>query len=177
MTPAVEAAAPVVAPPVADTFVPLALTDITVPEGLTLDETASASFLEIMNNRDMTPQARAQSLIELQANLSRASSEAGSRQWEEQQQTWQAEVSADPEIGGANLPATLANIGRVMDKFGNDEVRAAFDQTGAGNNPAVVKFLNALGKQFAEAPLQPPGGPTNTQTLSHAERMFGQRTN
>lgn len=183
--PVVPATSPTVQPtepslinqPVADTFVPLTAESFKAPEGFTLDPESMTGFLGIMNNRDLTPAQQAEALIELQANITTKSSEAGSQAWNEQQQAWQQEVENDPDLGGAKLQTTLANVGRVMDKFATPEIRAAFDTTGAGNNPQIVRFLNILGQQFAEAGPTPPGAPTNTGQRSLSERIFGNSSN
>lgn len=159
--------------PEAPAFTPLEVSALTLPEGLTFADEDMNNFLAIINNQGITHAERAQALIDLQANLTTKSSEAGSQAWNDQQQAWQNEVQNDPELGGANLETTLANVGRVMDKFGTPEIRSAFDQTGAGNHPQIVRFLNELGKQFMEATPAAPGSPTNSQSASTADRIFG----
>jgi len=62
-----------------------------------------------------------------------------------QVQTWRQEVQNDPELGGQNFANTKLNIGRVMQKFGNDEVRGLLNRTGLGYNPSFVRFMNAIG--------------------------------
>lgn len=146
----------------------------TIPDGFELAAEDMTSFLSIMNNRELTPQQQAQSLIELQANLTTKSSEAGSQAWKDEQQKWQDEVAADPVIGGANLQKTLEGIGSLMDRYGNDETRAAFDQTGAGNNPHIVRFLSTLVGQLKEPTPVPPGNPAGgAATRSLADRIYG----
>lgn len=162
-TPTIEAAAPVTL--TADAF--------TLPQGFTLDQPIMDKFLGLMNDAAMSPQQRAQGLLELQASLATQSDESRSQAWNDQRQTWQSEVAADPEIGGTNLTATITNISQLMDKFGNDEVRAAFDETGAGDHPAIVKFLNVLGKQFSEASPAAPGTPAAASNLAIEDRIFG----
>lgn len=159
----------------ASAAVPAALTAdaFTLPEGFTLSETPMNSFLEIMNNSALSPAERGQALINLQAGLATQSEEARSQAWNDLQQTWQSEVQADKEIGGANLPATLTSIGHLMDRFANDEVRQALDQTGAGNHPAIVKFLFNLSKQLTEGTPATPGAPAAAGSLSLSERIYG----
>lgn len=145
-----------------------------MPEGFTLDEGAIGTLLETMNNRDLTPVQQAQALIELQASLTTKSSEAGSQAWKDEQANWQAEVSADPVLGGANLETTIAGIGNLLERFGNDEVRAAFDQTGAGNNPHIIRFLSTLVGQLKEPAPIDPGNPGNGGApRSLANRIYG----
>lgn len=150
------------------------MTALQAPEGFTLDEEASTSFLGIMNNRDLTPQQQAQALLELQASLTAKSSEMGSQAWKDEQANWQAAVAADPVIGGANLEATIAGIGNLLTRFGNDDVREAFDKTGAGNNPHIVRFLSTLVGQLKEPAPIDPGKPGNGGApRSQADRIFG----
>ena len=174
-TPAVETSLVNQAPaPVVEPYTPFDATALQVPEGFTLDEGSMNTFLGVMNNRELTPVQQAQSLLELQANLTTKSSEAGSQAWKDEQAAWQAEISADPVLGGANLTQTLTGIGNLMDRFANDDVRAAFDRTGAGNNPHIVRFLSTLVSQLKEpAPLD-PGKPGNGGApRSLADRIYG----
>jgi len=145
-----------------------------MPEGFTVDDAAMTTFLGIVNDQNLDVAGRAQALINLQANLNTQASEAGSRQWNEQQAAWQAEVAADPELGGQNLEKTITNIGQLMSRFGNDDLRRAFDTTGAGNNPHIVKFLNQMHSQLREpAPVNPGGPAGGSAPLSLAERIYG----
>lgn len=154
---------------------PLDASSFTLAEGETLHE----SFLSILNNAELTPQQRGQSLLDLHAQLTREASEAGSRNREAEQQEWQRQVETDPVIGGANLTQTLTQVGRVMDMFApattpeGIAIRQAFDVTGAGNHPEIVRFLSALGSQFREATPPPNGQPTTSGSTSTAQLMYG----
>lgn len=119
----------------------------------------------------MAPQDRALALINLQAQLNQQASETGSARWNEQQQSWQTEIQNDPELGGDKLPTTVANIARVMDRFATPEVRDILNQTGLGNNPHLVRFMNAVGKQFAEGGVVPGGRPSSSAT-SLEKRLY-----
>lgn len=153
---------------------PVALTAdaITLPEGLTLDNDSMTSFLSVMNDAALTPQARAQALIDLQAGLITKSSEMGSQAWKDEQAAWQAEIQADPVLGGANFAKTFGNIGNLMDRFADTDVRAAFDKTGAGNNPHIVRFLNTLHAQLREPAPIPPGTPPAGGAKSLEDRLY-----
>lgn len=178
--PANNSAAPAADPPQQQTQeaaqpaapAPLTAEALTLPEGFELDEKAATSFLDIMNNAELSPIDRANALINLQADLGRAASEAGSKAWEEQQEAWQQEVADDQEIGGQNLEKTISNIGGLLDRFGNDEVRKAFDQTGAGNNPHVVRFLNAVATVLGEGKPAPGNLPANGAPKTAAEVLY-----
>lgn len=142
---------------------------ITLPEGMTVDEAARDSFLEIMNDATLDPKGRAQKLIDLQANLMKSVSERGNAQWEELQNKWVEETQADPVVGGEKLDGALANIAKLIDKYSvnekgeadptiANEVRDMFDLTGAGNHRGMVRFLSAIAKELATEGGPVPGG-------------------
>lgn len=129
----------------------LTLEALKLPEGATLDKTLTDKFLGVMNDGAMTPAARAQALIDLQAEASVAASERASQLWEEQRQTWRDEIKADKEIGGAKLDENLGQISKLIDAYGSPELRQAFDVTGAGDNPHIVKFLAKVAALHSES--------------------------
>lgn len=131
-------------------FVPLTSEDLSFPEGVEVKEEVRGEFLDILNNREITPAEQAQKLVDLQMRLSQEASEAGSTAWTEMQTQWQDEVRNDPEVGGAQLDGVLLNVGKVVEQYGTPELREVFDLTGAGNNIHVVKFLNAIAKDMTE---------------------------
>lgn len=138
---------------------PLTKEALTIPEGFQADEASVGKFLEIANELGLSKEG-ASKLVGLQAELAKQASEAGSKLWEETQTQWQDQVRADPEIGGTKLQENLGVIAKLLDSHGNAEVRQAFDITGAGNNPAVIKFLIKVGKELGEGkPVL--GGPGN----------------
>lgn len=155
---------------------PLTADDITIPEGFEVPEETMTSFLGIMNNAELTPAARAAALIELQAQTMTASQEAAATAnktlWDETQTTWRTEAQALPEIGGAKLPETLATIKKGLETVGADKATFdAFNLTGAGNHPAIIKVLHALTKPLAEGG-NVSGSPAKSE-LSQADRLFG----
>lgn len=138
-----------------------------LPDGVEIDQPSMEKFLGIMNDKDMTPAARGQALLDLQTQMAQAASEAGSQAWTEMQTQWQNDVRNDPEIGGAKLDANLASIGKLIDQYGSDELRAVMDLTGAGNNVHVVKFLANVARQLTEGgPVQSAQPPATQQSLA-----------
>lgn len=88
----------------------------------------------------------------------------------EQIQTWKKEIANDPQLGGVNLQQTKQNIANVMNKFGNDDLKA-FLNSGAGYNPTVIRFLNDVGAQLGNDSAFINGkGAGNTQSESSYER-------
>ena len=78
--------------------------------------------------------------------------EAGQRlQWQEQVNKWRKEATEDPQIGGANLPTTVARAQLALDRFDEGKrIGQLLEQTGYGNNPDVLRFFNRLADSLME---------------------------
>lgn len=151
-------------------FVPLTADALKFEDGVQVNEGARNEFLDILNNRDISPAEQAQKLVDLQTRLAREASETGSQAWADLQTQWQDEVRNDPDIGGAKLETNLAAIGKLVDQFGTPELRAVMDLTGAGNNVHVVKFCANIAKALTEGGLV--SGQTPQTQSSAAERLY-----
>lgn len=88
---------------------------------------------------------------------------------------WRKAVANDPELGGQNLAQTKQNIANVMNKFGNDELKAYLN-SGAGYNPVIIKLLNAVGSQLGNDSqfINGKGGNGGTEESSYerAKRLY-----
>lgn len=168
-----EAAAPAKASDTpAAPFVPLTVADFKLPDGLVADTPLQTEFLDILNDRTLAPKDLAQKLIDLQAKGLAQASEKNSSAWNDLQTNWKNEVNTDKDIGGDKLPAVLTRIDLGLKKFGSDETRKAFDMTGAGNNPAIIKFVNNILSALGEGTLVPgakPGGIGTTEAQMAAK--------
>ena len=154
---------------------PLTAADITLPEGVTVDEASMASALEVMNAADLSPKERLEKLISLQHEVmtraAKESEDASLKLWNDTQDQWRKEAQALPELGGAALPKTLATIKKGLEAVGADKsVFEALDVTGAGNHPAIIRVLHALTAKLAEG--GPQSGTPTRSSLSQAERLY-----
>jgi len=144
-----------------------------IPETFKLDETLSTEFLKVATDANL-PKEQAQALLKLHVTQMTAAQEAAASAWNATQDAWQNAVKADPEIGGAKLPTVLANCAKAIEEFGSPEVKAALDQTGAGNHPAIIKMLNKMAEALVVEgrPVVPPNNsraaPNRPQTLGGA---------
>ena len=64
---------------------------------------------------------------------------------------WRKQVMEDPQIGGTNLPATVARAQLALDRFDDGKrIGQLLEQTGYGNNPDVLRFFNRLADALME---------------------------
>lgn len=175
--PPVDPAAPP-APPPADPAAPpadpapLSSADIKLPEGFTADEAQMTSFLEVINNKDLSPADRANKLTELYANGVKQMQETLAADWIARNKKWADEIRNDPEIGGANMEQSNAHFANVLREFGDEQLVNDLIETGAGNRLSVARFFTKIGKLMAEGkPLV--GDPTSeTQQQTIAQKLY-----
>jgi len=152
---------------------PAEFTPLTAEE-LGLDETG-APFLELANEAKL-PKELAVKFLEKHNSVVQEVSEAALKTWRDTNAKWVEQVNADPEIGGTKLQAeVLPAVSRAIDKLGGDELRAALDLTGAGNNPAIIRALYRA-SQFLVEPTKPAMGAPPAQKVvpSAAEALYPQ---
>lgn len=155
----------------AEEFIPLTAEKVKLPEGLQVEAPVMEKFLGILNDREGTAETRAQSLIDLQAEVAKSWSEKATADWDAYNTKLVEEVKADPEVGGAKLDTTLRSIATLIDTHGSPELRTVFDDSGAGNSLPVVKFMNKIAGLLAEGTAV-SGNPVGTSEATQASKMF-----
>ncbi|WP_374312445.1 hypothetical protein [Dongia sp.] len=128
---------------------PEAYADFKAPEGVELDKDILSEFVPFAKELNLT-QENAQKLVDFGAKIITKQFEA----IEAQHVKWAEDARADPEIGGDKLPANLALGKRVIDFAGGAELRKELNDSGFGNNPALIKAFAKLGKLISDDMLE-----------------------
>lgn len=143
--------------------------DLKLPEGFIPDETVLTSFKDFAKANSLTPEA-AQSAVDMATGLLTTQAEgfaqAQATAWKTVNEGWVAELKADPEWQGDKFNANIRTVGKALDEYGGPELRAAFDLTGAGNHPAIVKAFFKMANALSEG----------TQVTANAPAPKGPRT-
>lgn len=87
----------------------------------------------------------------------------------ETKSTWRKEVMSDEQIGGNGHETAMGVVARMRDRFVSQHPRdsagweadqkaliEALDLTGAGDHPAILRFIHNVGVAFDEPPPPPP---------------------
>src|SRR6516162_7938812 len=137
--------------------------DFKTPEGFVLDQEAAGEFGTLAKKGNLS-QSYAQELVDFYIKLQQQMNNAPAEFYEAKQNEWKSQINSDPEIGGSKWNGTRASIGRLFDSLGDanltDGFREAMDYTGAGNHPAVVKFLARVAQRLTEGGPVRGGGPS-----------------
>lgn len=136
--------------------------DLKIADGFTVNDAALTDAKAIFTEAQVPPEA-AQKLLDLYTTNLKTATEQLAATHQEQftalNQRWIDSTNALPEMQGEAKKQTLAILGRTMDEFGSPEAREAFNLTGAGNNPHIVKYILSLAQAVVEGGPTPPGAP------------------
>ena len=127
--------------------------DFTVLEGVELDKGAIEGFTALAKELDLS-QADAQRLIDLDSERMAKVAEQQSKDWEDVQKGFITELKDDKDFGGENFDKNVKFARRVIETFGGEnkgeDLKKAFNETGVGNLPVLVKFLAKIGPLISE---------------------------
>jgi hypothetical protein len=175
-TPAKDGAAPVESTPPE----PVVYEDFTLPEGIAKDAPMLDAFKAEASKLGI-PQEQAQAIVTAVSERliadAKAQTEANKTAWDKVNEQWQAEIKADKEIGGARFEAMKTNVGKLFDDYVgpiNSPARKALNealwQTGAGNNPALVRAFAKIAAAHTEGGFvsgTPPRGAVDIAALMY----------
>jgi hypothetical protein len=150
------------------------------PEGVELDADITGkieAFAEQAKEMGLT-QKQYQSLIEYDLNRAQQLNEAAVDSWNQRVDGWKQGAKTDKEIGGERLPETLKVAQNAIKQFGDPELQALLKSPSTdnpnglaiGNHPAVLRFLNRVGKAIADPTLLQ--GDAAPQTEGTLKRMY-----
>lgn len=133
-----------------------------LPEGMEIDEEILGEFQQMAKEHGL-PQDQAQRYVDFGSKLVQQAQEGTvatlSDQWSETCAKWVEEIKADKELGGDNLPQTLAVARKAISTFGDDNLRQVLEETGMTNNPALLRFAHKIGRALLDDTLH-TGSPT-----------------
>ena len=116
-------------------------------------------------------QEQADNAVKFYVKKLQEAAEGPHKLWKAEQDKWLGEIIKDPEYKG-DLEGIKSTISKFIDQVNNPrlatEMREAMNFTGAGNNPAFVKFMYRMAEQYTEGGHVGANGPS-----PHGQRAPG----
>lgn len=130
-----------------------------------MDASALEAFQPIAKELGLD-QAGAQKLVDLVVDMRQREAAA----FDDQSTQWAAECRALPDIGGDKFDESLAAATKVIEKFGDDNLKALLNTTKFGNHPAFFRFTTAIAKAISDDAFV--GGRPAPPQKTAAQRMY-----
>lgn len=143
-------------------------------DGREYDPSVIDAFSEVAKELNLT-QDGANKMLSKMAPLI---AERQAQQIEQVQSRWTDESKADKEFGGDKLDENLKIAKGALEKFGSPELSKLLKETGAGNNPEIIRLLYRVGKATGEDVVVPgaQGAPAGN-AKSAASILYDKSTN
>lgn len=121
------------------------------PEGFEgeLDQQAIEAFEPIAKELGLS-QEQADKMVAMHAESIQRAEQQARDNWAQQMKTWQEDLRADPEFGGAKFDENVTSAMKAVERFGTPGLKEALEQTGMGNHPELVRTFAAIGKAVSE---------------------------
>lgn len=121
------------------------------PEGREYDSSVINAFSEVAKELNLTQEGADKMLSKMAPLLAERQIE----QIEAVQTQWADASKVDKEFGGENLDENLKIAKGALEKFGSPELQKLLNETGAGNNPEIIRLLYRVGKATSEDKMIP----------------------
>lgn len=146
--------------------------ELKLPEGSKLDPKRVEAITEFAKQNKLS-NAQAQDILAQEHEVLNGHIQAHQTAMKTQADKWLAEVHADKDLGGDNFKESVALAHRGMTEFfPGVDIKLFMDETGLGNNPAILKGFKAIGKLLSNDKIipAPGGGPAPKKSLE--ERLY-----
>jgi hypothetical protein len=150
---------------------PEAYDDFKLPEGMQFEGEQLEAFTEFGQKYGLSQDA-AQNLIDMHLGQVDKITTLQQETWDEIKADWRKQSLADKDLQDeeGNAEAAIAIAVKGVEALGGKALKEAFDLTGAGEHPAVVKAFHKLGKMAVEDEFVFGGGSGDQKTP--AEKLY-----
>jgi len=133
-----------------------------LPEGAEIDATEHKKFTDLLGKFESDTkidhakaQEFGQQLVDHYFAEMKRVQDAGQQAWTRMRDEWKGQFLADPDLGGANQKQTLVRCASIIEQYGGSaeqvkELRQALATTGMGDHPAMIRFVNNVGRILSE---------------------------
>mgnify|MGYP001591727223 FL=1 len=145
---------------------------IELPQGSKLVQTDADRIAAIVRERGLS-QEQANALLNEHEALAAGFHGRLAETAKAERTAWVKTISEDPEIGGEKLVVTQKNAMRVIATFMPQPLREKLKETGFGDYPDFVRFLNNIGQAMADDKPLVHGAPGGAGVKSAEDVLYG----
>lgn len=146
--------------------------EFNIPDGMQLDEKLAGAVEPVLKELQLT-QTQADKLTEVWANYQTQQVAQNQEAFANLRKDWQAQVKADPDLGGDKFAANIQLANETLTRFGvTPEFLTFLDEWGLSNHPEMVRFVVNVGKTTAEDRPSSTSGAPAAASLSEGERAY-----
>lgn len=175
----------IAAPPKAPEYTPITAEALKgfYGEEAKLSDDQTTAFLNVATEHKLSEDT-IKALVTFDQGRIKAAGEAGEAEWNATQAGWKTELEKDSLLtAGDGYEQNLANIAKVIKDYGGEanaetkmnELQEMLNVTGAGNHPAMGRFMMRVFSALPKEGRPPAGGGANPPgggALSDAEILF-----
>lgn len=148
--------------------------DFELPEGFTLAEADKGSLVEFGKKYSLPKEAVQEALNMATAHVQKILGEGQTLQ-QSRIEEWATQAKADPLVGGPKYAENVSVALAAVEKFGDPDLSAAFNEYGLGNHPAFVRAFYRIGKAMQESPKPHGLGQEEPAVPQNREEALAQR--
>lgn len=120
-----------------------------IPEGMVASEEALETFQNFARENGMSQEHAQKALDYYTGEVQKLFTEQENA-WKEVRQGWIQQAKSDEEFGGQKFQENMRHVAKAMDAFGSPELRQTLNESGLGDNPALIRFFYRVGKLAGE---------------------------
>lgn len=132
----------------------------------------SASTLFAYARENNLSNEQTQKLLDRENDAAQAGVDAMKSKAKALSEAWLKEAQADKEIGGEKFKETVSLANDALEKlFPGVEIKKFMDETGFGNNPAVLKGFRRIGEMLKNDTFHKSGAQPVPKTITYSEAL------
>jgi len=115
---------------------------LNMPDGVELAQADTDALVAVAREAKLAPD-----VVQKIADIAGKRELARAEEFKTQVEAWGAAVKADKELGA---PEALASAVKVVDAYGTPELKSLLAESGLGNHPELVRFVQKIAKAMSE---------------------------
>lgn len=134
---------------------PYKVEELKFSDDFKIEPALAEEFTKLVNEEGI-PRSLISKLIPLQEKVMKFQAEQLDKSWNDLATGWRDTIQKDADIGGTKLEGSMGLLSKAIDmysakmKLNAADVRQAFDSTGAGDNPAIVKLFVGMARDLVK---------------------------